>query len=256
MKTDQNLKNKHLFEVYNETRTFFLDNSDKEKLDWFKFYYNKMYNSYFETLHKNSSILDLGCNRGYLLKTFETHGFNHLVGVDLSKKDLEIAQQLVPKGLFIEDDIFNFLQRSQEKFDVIILKAVIEHVEKSRVVELLELMAKNLKPDGFVLIDVYNADWLFSHHDRYMDFTHETGFTIESLRQVMLCAFDSITIHSKPSPIDFTAYNASKLSSLKESIKYKVIRIITKYIICSIEPEMKTIPFMDRLLIGIGKNKK
>jgi 2-polyprenyl-3-methyl-5-hydroxy-6-metoxy-1,4-benzoquinol methylase len=254
MEKNKDSMHQKLFENYHETRSVYLDNSDQEKLTWFRFYYTHMYKTYFKNVAKDAAILDLGCNKGYLLKTLETEGYTDLTGVDLSKKDLEIAASIVPQAAFIADDIFDFLLHSQQKFDVILLKAVIEHVEKSRVIELLQLMSSRLSPTGFVLIDVYNADWLFSHHDRYMDFTHETGFTQESLRQVMMFAFKGIEIYPTASPIDFSAYNASKLSSFKESLRYNITRKIVRYIVGSIEPELKEVPFLERLLIGIGKN--
>ena len=70
----------------------------------------------------------------------------------------------------------------------------------------------------------------------------------------MMFAFKNSIISSMPSPIDFSAGGASTISYWKESLRYKITRIIIQYIIESIEPEMKGTPFMDRMLIGIGKN--
>ncbi len=255
MEKNKNTSNKMFFDLYHETRTQFLDISDKDKLDWFSFYYKEVYESYISHKSKNSSILDLGCNKGYLLKTLKDEGFTNLTGVDLSVQDIKIAEKIIPEAHLVVDDIYHFLKTTEQYFDIIFLKAVIEHLEKNRVVELLQLISQRLSPKGFVIIDVYNADWLFSNHDRYMDFTHETGFTKDSLRQVMLFAFKIVEVSTIASPINFKAYNASRLSSFKESIRYLIMRKIIKFCIESIEPEMKEIPFMDRLLLGVGKNE-
>ena len=45
-----------------------------------------------------------------------------------------------------------------------------------------------------MVIDVPNMDWLFAQHERYMDFTHEVGFTRESLSQVMRNVFDDVVV--------------------------------------------------------------
>ena len=119
-----------------------------------------MYKNFLKNSAKNNSILDLGCNKGYLLKILEEEGYVHLTGVDLSQEDLIIAKKVLPGATFIEDDIFHFLKYTNEKYDIIFLKAVIEHIEKSRVIELLQLISKRLSDSGFVIIDVYNADWL------------------------------------------------------------------------------------------------
>ena len=54
---------------------------------------------------------------------------------------------------------------------------------KDRVLPLLEKISSSLKPDGMAIIDVPNMDWILGQHERYMDFTHEVGFTRESLAQ-------------------------------------------------------------------------
>lgn len=49
-----------------------------------------------------------------------------------------------------------------------------------------------LKQGWGVIIDVPNMDWLFASHERYMDFTHELGFTVESLGQLGRIYFEQV----------------------------------------------------------------
>ena len=65
-----------------------------------------------------------------------------------------------------------------------------EHIEKNRILEFLELVNNSLIEGGIALIEVPNMDWIWASHERYMDFTHEVGFTKESLRQIMRNFFD------------------------------------------------------------------
>ena len=55
-----------------------------------------------------------------------------------------------------------------------------------------------LRAGGAVLIDVPNMDWLFAGHERYMDFTHELGFTQESLSQLLGGVFSEVVVR----PVD------------------------------------------------------
>lgn len=245
MKQKNNDRN-NFFKNYHETRSSLLDKSDIDKLDWFNFYIDKLYKPLLQDVSLDSQILDLGCNKGYLLKALSNLGYFNLTGVDLSRGDISVAKTIIPEAVLIEEDIYSFLKKNNKKYDFICLKAVIEHVEKCRVVELLKLMSSSLTEKGFVLIDVYNADWLFCTHDRYMDFTHETGFTKESLDQVMKMAFNKVYIETKSSPL--------RLSG-RHRWKYTFFRKIVTYILESIEPEMKGSSFMDRLLIAKGSNE-
>lgn len=247
MKQENKISRNDFFKEYHDTRSVLLDKSDKDKLEWFKFYVEAIYSNYLKNLSKDVSILDLGCNKGYLLKTLFDRGYSNVTGVDLSRGDISTAKTIIPEATLVEDDIYTFLKKTKKKYDLIFLKAVIEHVEKPRVLELLQLISSSLTDTGFVLIDVYNADWLFCGHERYMDFTHETGFTKESLNQVMTLAFKEVDISTKSSPLRLTG---------RHKIQYYFFRKVISYILECAEPEMKNTPFMDRLIIAKGSNKK
>lgn len=244
MKQKDNENNNFLFENYYETRSYFLDAADQEKIEWSNFYVEKVYLDYFKSLSKDAAIADMGCGKGFILNALSQHGFTHLTGVDLSKGDIVRGKKLFPYIDFVQDDMFSYLEKNTNTFDVIILKAVIEHVKKEQVLPLLQKLYGALKSGGFLLVDVYNADWFFMHHDRYMDFTHETGFTQESLEQVMRFSFDNVKIKSVSSPL---------IGKEDKKWRYKVARKIIKTLFIWAEPEMAMTPFLDRLLIGYGK---
>lgn len=234
-----------LLKKYHETRTNFLDPSDEIKLEWFYFYFEKIYQKYFISIPKNAPILELGCNKGHLLRVLHTRGYKNLFGVDLSQGDLECAKKIIPEATLIEEDIFNYLMAHENKFQVIILKALIEHIKKDKVMLLLDSINKSLAPGGFVLIDVQNSDWLFGLHDRYVDFTHEVGFTQESLRQLMVLYFDEVSVTPTQSPF----WKMGRKDKIKHYFAKKIVFSLLKWA----DPESPSV--IERLLIASGKKR-
>jgi 2-polyprenyl-3-methyl-5-hydroxy-6-metoxy-1,4-benzoquinol methylase len=184
-----------LFSTYSATHIAHLDADDQSKLEWFAQYAAGNYLPLMSGLDKSSvEVLEVACNKGYLLKALSSHGFKNLHGVDLSPADVETAKALVPQATITYADAAIYLESHAERFDIIILKAMLDHVRKEETLPLLEKIKAALKPDGMVIIDVPNMAWLFASHERYMDFTHETGFTRETLAQVMRNVFADVQI--------------------------------------------------------------
>jgi spermidine synthase len=87
-----------------------------------------------------------------------------------------------------------YLRDYQATFDVIVMKATLEHQPKDELLEMIGACRDALKPDGLLIIDVPNMDWLVAMHERYMDLTHEIGFTRESLRSLLGLFFNSTSV--------------------------------------------------------------
>jgi 2-polyprenyl-3-methyl-5-hydroxy-6-metoxy-1,4-benzoquinol methylase len=185
-----------LFSNYNKTHLSHVDCEDSRlKIDWFNKYVQLNYLPYFEGYSRDSvQVLEIGCNKGFLLAALATFGFRRLKGIDLSPDDIQLAKQLVPQAELLCVDAENHLEGQMEAYDLVILKAVLEHVSKEKIVPFLTTIRNTLKPGGMIVIDVPNMDWLMAHHERYMDFTHEVGFTRESLAQVMRNVFRDVQV--------------------------------------------------------------
>jgi 2-polyprenyl-3-methyl-5-hydroxy-6-metoxy-1,4-benzoquinol methylase len=172
-----------------------LEPSEDDRLAWFAEYVSRCYLPYLANLNRETaSLLDIGCSRGYALAALAAVGFKNVHGIDFSPGDLAIARRVVPDAELECVGALDYLPRRAEAFDVVLMKAVLEHTPKVEVVPLLEAIAGALKPGGLALIDVPNMDWLFASHERYLDFTHESGFTSESLRQVAMTAFETVEV--------------------------------------------------------------
>ncbi len=102
---------------------------------------------------KDRRVLELGCGEAGVLDRFLDEGATG-VGIDLSQSKIEWAQEFfadkIDDGRMKLDveDIFQWTATCREKFDIIVLKDVIEHVEAKRV---LMMLCKSLLTDGGIL---------------------------------------------------------------------------------------------------------
>lgn len=232
-----------LFAKYSETHVAFLDSDDASKLSWFDNYSARYYLKFIKNYNNDAKILEIGCNKGYLLKVLSQRGYKNLSGIDLSGVDLETAKRLNPEADIQLADANEYLLKNVGKFDVIIIKAVLEHVNKDMVIPLLHKMNDALRPGGVVIIDVPNMDWFFANHERYIDFTHEVGFTKESLSQIMRTVFSKIDM--------ITADNIIS-NSFTLTLRKKFSRFILGKLLSWADPEGGNNPIWDRSLIGVG----
>ncbi len=233
---------KKLFDNYS-SRVDKLDATSVEKFEWFNKYFNRFYKKTFQKFSsKDINILEVGCNRGYLLKVIKNHGYDNLVGIDLSGEDLELAKKMNLNCELLKSDAFEYLSNNKSKFDIIIIKAVLEHIPKDKVEDLIKLMHESLKSGGQLIIDVPNMDWFFATHERYMDFTHEVGFTKESLDQVVRLYFSNYEI--------FTADNIM-VDNVFYNIRKKMARKFIETIFRWADSEGMSNPVWNRSLISV-----
>lgn len=140
-------------------------------------------------IEKNCNILDLGCGYGSFLFFLQSNGYNNVAGLDLSPEEIDICRRYFKSYRFYQEDIFKFINSTREKFDVIYISHVIEHIKKENLFEFLGGVKKILKDDGIFIIIVPNSGAYFnSAANRYGDLTHEIGFTDLSLRQALKVA--------------------------------------------------------------------
>lgn len=154
---------------------------------------------------KNARILDVGCGMGGFLFFLEKQGYTNYWGIDLCGKQIEYIQKHITPRVAIADG--SEYLRANGSFNLIVLNDTLEHIQKDRVLEFLTIIYKALDPNGLLFIKTDNMSNPFSLASRYIDFTHEIGFTEDSLRQILSAAgFDDVQIigefhtgHSKKS---------------------------------------------------------
>ena len=112
-------------------------------------------------------------------------GFKQISVIDTSPAAISAAQSFgVPADLV--DDTQDYLQHRESRYDAVILLHVLEHIEKASIIPFLTAVRRSLRRGGRLLVEVPNmGDPLNGLYYRYGDFTHEVGFTEQSLQYVL-----------------------------------------------------------------------
>ena len=150
---------------------------------------NKQRISFIKTIQSPGMLLDVGCGRGYFLKTARDHGFT-VHGIDVSDRAIEYAQREFTLSADVQklDD----LASSGRHFDVITLWHVLEHFTDP--IASLRQVRSLLTDGGICVLEVPNLHslkfmaarnkWQGGNHPLY----HRTFFTTRTLRNVLLKA--------------------------------------------------------------------
>lgn len=128
-------------------------------------------------------ILDVGCGRGGMVYWLNQRGYPNAEGIDLSLEQVETARRLGICNVR-QADLTDFLGSRSDSYDVLMLRDVLEHFPRERVVEVLQLCRAASRPGGTVIVQVPNAESPFFGRIRYGDFTHELAFTSTSITQL------------------------------------------------------------------------
>jgi 2-polyprenyl-3-methyl-5-hydroxy-6-metoxy-1,4-benzoquinol methylase len=170
-------------------------------------YFSKNYLKHLPK-NKQSLIVDLGCGMGHFLYFLKKKGYKNYFGVDISAECIAFCnkKKLASKERLFCGDVFDFFQKGKRKFDMVIMNDLIEHIPKSEIVLLLGLIKKSLNDNGKLIIKTINcANPITGSSSRYLDFTHTSGFTEESLSQALsIAGFEKINIY----PQDIWVFNS------------------------------------------------
>ncbi len=174
---------------YNKTLNY--SNSYKEKKNYIN-YFSKNYGQFIAN-KKDIRILDIGCGNGLFLEYLKGQGYNNILGIDLSQENIIICKG---KGLnVLEIDVFTYLNRNKEKFDLIVMNDIIEHILRDKVILLLKLIKLNLRNKGILLIKTLNMSNPVSLDTLYCDFTHQWGYSQKSIEQIcFLAGFKNVEV--------------------------------------------------------------
>lgn len=136
---------------------------------------------------RGQTVLELGPGRGEFVAYCVERG---VAAVDVVDSDPRIAAAMaarpgVRKAWTAEAERLETIEPELGSYDRIVLLQVLEHLTKPAAVLLLRGLYRRLAPRGRILATVPNGANPLSVVERYSDFTHETLYSEESLRQLV-----------------------------------------------------------------------
>ncbi len=144
---------------------------------------SKFLKKYYRPLDKKIKVLDIGCSVGYILNLFKRSGFKHILGIEPSWHCAVAAKKLY--GIKVVDLPFSEF-KSREKFGLIIMTGVLEHVCSLN--QALRKISDLLEDNGLLITVVPDAD-KFSKNPRapFEEFSleHINYFNKNSLNNLM-----------------------------------------------------------------------
>lgn len=121
-------------------------------------------------------MAEIGCGHGLLQRQIEDIYGREVAGFDLN--DYALKQNVSRRSKVYCYDIFQKAEKLRDKFDVIFLFDVLEHIaEEDR---FLTALLFHLKPEGKLVINVPAGQWAFSSYD--VAAGHVRRYSIQTLK--------------------------------------------------------------------------
>jgi 2-polyprenyl-3-methyl-5-hydroxy-6-metoxy-1,4-benzoquinol methylase len=141
--------------------------------------------TWLETFIDNGKILDIGCSGGHFLSTFDLKKWN-VMGVEIEEEDKKYAMEKY--GIPVKVGKITEMEFT-EKFDVVMMRGVIEHF--SDPITVLKKCNNIINPGGYLFItatpsgdsfafDVYREKWKL-----YTPISHIHFFTVNILSNIL-----------------------------------------------------------------------
>ncbi len=153
---------------------------------------------------REARVLDIGCGWGHFVLYLLEQGYANVRGIDVSPSQIDVAKDYLGDRVQLVGSSEEFLAAHPAEFDLVVMLDVFEHIPKTHAVNLLRVIRGSLAEGGTLLLKVPNMDYPLAVGNRYYDFTHELGYTRESLHQVLTDAgFSAVTVTGMRRSIDF-----------------------------------------------------
>ena len=193
MNSEQNKLEGYRNRIYQNYGTDFQNAQDmlnSEKVERWKKSYRYYFRDWFLT-DKNAAVLELACGNGRMLGLLKNLGYSNITGVDISPEQVSFARQFHEN--VVQSDVLKWLEAHPISYDLIICMDMIEHLYKPEVLPFLDGCFNSLKSGGRLILQTTNGDSLWGASMRYIDFSHETSFTYNSLSGLLnLAGFQAV----------------------------------------------------------------
>lgn len=116
----------------------------------------RYYNRVRPFLGQKQCMLDVGCDRGFLLEEASRDGFKEVYGLEPNPIARRIAGQVA--GAVVSDKFYEQTDFPESFFDLMVMIHVLDHLVNPKIV--LQRALHNLKPGGVILAVVHNVESL------------------------------------------------------------------------------------------------
>ncbi|MES2088278.1 MAG: class I SAM-dependent methyltransferase [Patescibacteria group bacterium] len=140
------MKSEKLKETYNKiARDWAIDH---KRDDW----WIAVTDQFLSMLPKGATILDIGCAQGWKSAYLASKGFS-VTGIDFSEEMVLLAQKAFPKIPFKVWDLYD-IEKLPGTFDCVFAQAVLLHVPKAEILEVMGKIKTKLNPGGLLYVAV------------------------------------------------------------------------------------------------------
>jgi O-antigen chain-terminating methyltransferase len=126
--------------------------------------------AYVDFFRGKTDVADLGCGRGEFVELLGEHGIS-AIGVD---SNAEMIASCQARGLnVVQADLLEYLEnRTDQSLGGIFAAQVIEHFAANRIMRLVELAVRKLRPGGLMVAETVNPNCPYALGNFYLDPTH------------------------------------------------------------------------------------
>lgn len=166
----------------------YIENLQSELVIWPAYYLeqDKNYKMILD-LDKKSKIVEFGPGRGYFTDWLVCNGYTNITLVEIDQVNCNFLSQKYSKFENIKvvtGDMVSFLKYTKEKYDLIISKQVIEHIQVNDISSVFKNGDRVLNKNGLMIHETINAsNLIYGNYYRYIDFSHTTSFTVKSMKE-------------------------------------------------------------------------
>ena len=126
-----------------------------------------------------TSILDIGCAGGHLMRMLQEKGFTDITGIDISQKALDQSREKDIEKVYLRDASQTGFP--DESFDVIVSGDILEHIKDDR--KAITEWKRVLRKNGRLIIFVPAHSFLWSGHDETCN--HFRRYSRGSLERIL-----------------------------------------------------------------------
>jgi SAM-dependent methyltransferase len=139
-------------------------------------------------------ILDIGCGYGQMLQALKEKNLKHLEGIELLQEAADYCKEKWQLNVQCTGDIMGYAGKNKNRYDLIIMSHVLEHIPKDYITDTLKAIRSMLKPNGKFILMVPNGQAPINSYWMWEDFTHHLLFTTGSISYALKAAgFRKIT---------------------------------------------------------------